>query len=53
MLNARATILEAIQKAATQAAEKQVEVKVEFHEVGFMGDRVDATVTATPTKKKE
>lgn len=53
MLNARAMVLDAITKAAEKAAEKQVEVKVEFHEVGFMGDRVDATVTATPIKKKE
>lgn len=40
-----------IQKAAAQAAEKDVEVRVEYHEFGFDGT-IDAVVVATPKAKK-
>lgn len=50
-LNARQQVLDMIQKAAKEAAEKGVAVKVEYDEFGFDG-RITATVTATPSSTR-
>ena len=48
-INARAHVLDMIQKAAEKAAEKGVEVKVEYSEFGFDG-KIEVTVVASPQR---
>jgi len=47
-INARTHVLEMIRQAAERAAEKGVEVKVEYSEFTIDG-KIEATVTATPS----
>lgn len=50
IINARSHVLEMIQNAANKAAEKDVEVRVEYNEFTSDG-KVEATITATPKKE--